>query len=146
MGRNPLMAAHNPKPPGWELAGHQVCPDEYYLSPRPQTSQLPTCGFNAHNRDSGEGQPSSPTASNKYERHLWHQKCSLIGGNSGEIRHWHFGFVWWPEMERLDFRCLELNYTAGMRQAQERRGNTNGWEIRWEKLEKLFKMQALLYK
>lgn len=33
--------------------------------------------------------------------------------SQGEIHHWHLEFVWWPEMERLDFRCLMLNCTAG---------------------------------
>lgn len=41
---------------------------------------FPTCGFNVHNKDSREAQPSSPTVPNKDERRLLHQKCSLIGG------------------------------------------------------------------
>lgn len=71
---------------------------------------LPTCGLNVHNEDGRETRSSSPTK----EERLQHQKCSLIAGQLGEIRHWHLAFVWWPEIERLDFRCLELNCTAGM--------------------------------
>lgn len=49
------------------------------------------------------------------ERGLRHQKVSLIvGATHKEIRQWHLGIVWWPEMERLDFRYLKLNSTAGV--------------------------------
>lgn len=44
-----------------------------------------------------------------------------LPGQLREIRHWHLAFVWWPEIERLDFRCLELNCTAGMQLTLERR-------------------------
>lgn len=78
------MAADNLKPPGRELAGYEVCPDGVSSAPPPlhphPPFQLPTCGFNVHNEDSGEARPSSPTAPNKDERCLLHQKSSLIGG------------------------------------------------------------------
>lgn len=45
-----------------------------------------------------------------------------------EIHHWHLEFVWWPERERLDFRCLMLNCSAGGPQRWEGMPSLN-WKI-----------------
>lgn len=70
------MAADNLKPLGRELAGYEVCPDGVSSAPHPSNSPLVAsmCTMRIVEK------PSSPTAPNKDERCLLHQKSSLIGG------------------------------------------------------------------
>lgn len=115
------------QPPGWELAGCEVCPDGVSSAPlaHPPTPQLHTCGFNAHNEVSEEAWPSSPGVPNKDERRLLHQNCSLIGGQLRRDPSLTFRVCLMARDGKVRFQMsgVELNTRDA---ARDRRGNTNG--------------------
>lgn len=119
-----LMSGERPKPLGWELAGCGVCPDGVSsgpcLPPSLQTSSTHTM----------EQTNLRLTISNdtKWRWGVWYIKSIPdCQATQTEIHHWHLEFVWWPEMERLDFRCLKLNCMSGVQQTWKGKQNINWW-------------------
>lgn len=120
-----LMSGERPEPLGWELAGCGVCPDGVSsgpcLSPS-STDQLPS-----HN-GTDQQQTLHLKSHQMKMRGVWYIKSMPdCQASQREIHHWHLEFVWWPEMERLDFRCLMLNCTVGVQQTWEGKQNINWW-------------------
>lgn len=116
------MSGEHPEPLGWELAGCRFCPDGVSSGPCKKPSSADQ--LRAHNGPATDYLPSHQMKM----RGVWYIKSILdCQATQIEIHHWHLGFVWWPEMERLDFRCLKLNCTAGVQQTREGKQSINWW-------------------
>lgn len=128
VGRHPLMAADEwgaSRATGVKVGRMQGLSRWGLIWPLPppplQTS------FSAHN---GIGQqPTLHLLSHQMKmRGVWYIKSIPdCQGTQKEIHHWHLEFVWWPEIERLDLRCLRLNCTAGVKQTREGKHHINWW-------------------
>lgn len=125
-----LMSGERPKPLGesWQDVGSVQMGSHLALAPPPfffffeQINCLHTMGQISNNfwirNDSKWGWEVYGTS-----------KIAVIARHLREIHHWHLDTVWWPKMERLEFRCLKLNCTAGMQQTWQKKKklNINGW-------------------
>lgn len=128
VGRHPLMASDEwgaSRATGVRVGRMQVLSRWGLIWPL-QKKKKPSSAdqLRAHNGPATDYLPSHQMKM----RGVWYIKSILdCQATQIEIHHWHLGFVWWPEMERLDFRCLKLNCTAGVQQTREGRHNINWW-------------------
>lgn len=119
VGRHPLMAADE-----WGASratgvrvGRMRGPSRWGLIwPLPFTPSSSTDRLPSHNGTEQQQTLHLQSHQMKMRGVCYIKSISDCQASQTEIHHWHLEFVWWPEMERLDFRCLTLNCTAGARQ------------------------------